>query len=106
MTLYEFFMKYYQVLCFLYLNAAIIAVLLPSRICRTETINKHWILVFMVMSGLLGLRQEYLVSFTLLGFMFSGIAVHYIRIWHKKKMASYSVIHLPDTQNPIYKRVK
>lgn len=106
MTLYEFFIKFYPAICFFYLNAAIVAVLLPNHVCNTESINKHWILVSLVASGLVGLRQEYFISLSLLGFMFSGIAVHYFRIWQKNRIKSYENLNLSDTANPLYKRVK
>lgn len=106
MTLYEFFNTYYPALCFFYLNAAIVAVLLPNRIFNTESINKHWILVFLVIAGLVGLRHEYVISLSLLGFMFSGVCVHYVREWQKNRVKGFQPIGVHDTTSPLYKRVK
>lgn len=107
MTLYELFITYYPALCLFYLNAAIIAVAIPNRYCNTESLNKHLIMIFLVVAGMAGLRPDFMFySWVILGFMFSGIAVHYVRVWQKNRIKSYENLNLTDTANPLYKRVK
>ena len=107
MTLYEFFIQFYPAFCLFYLNAAILAVVLPNHIVNTESPNKHLIMIFLVVAGMAGLRPDFMFySLVILGFMFSGIAVHYVRAWQKNKIKSYTSLNLPDAANPLYKRVK
>ena len=107
MTLYEIFITYYPALCLFYLNAAIVAVAVPNRIINTEAPNKHWIMIFLVVAGMAGLHPSFTVhSLVILGFLFSGIAVHYVREWQRNRVKSFQSISVHDTTNPLYKRVK
>jgi len=107
MTLYEIFITYYPVLCLLYLNAAILAVVLPNRIINTDSSNKHLIMVFLVIAGMAGLRPGFLTySLVILGFLLSGIAVYYVREWQRNRLKGFQSIGVHDTTNPLYKRVK
>jgi hypothetical protein len=107
MTLYEIFTTYYPALCVLYLNAAILAVLLPNRIIDTDSDNKHLIMVFLVIAGMAGLHPAFLTySLVILGFLLSGITVHYVREWQRKKIKSFQSIQVHNTTDHLYKRVK
>lgn len=106
MTLYEIFITYYPALCLFYLNAAILAVVLPNRIIDTDSDNKHLIMVFLVVAGMAGLRPSFIFySLVILGFLFSGIAVHYVREWQRNRLKGFQSIGVHET-NPLYKRVK
>lgn len=106
MTLYEIFTTYYPALCLFYLNAAIIAVAVPNRIIDTDSDNKHLIMVFLVIAGMAGLRSSFTVySLVILGFLLSGIAVHYVREWQRNRVKGFQSIGVHEA-NPIYKRVK
>ncbi len=64
-------------------------------------------MILLVIAGMAGLRPDFIIySLAILGFMFSGIAVHYVRALHRQKLKSYRSIDLTDTTETIFKRVK
>lgn len=103
MSLNEVFLTVYPFLCFFLVNGAILAVVLPNRICNTRSTNSHWIVVCLIAGGLFGVRGEVFPSLTIVALMSAGILVHWIR---SRESNSYMADVLPGQTTNFVKRVK
>ncbi len=72
------FLHYYPFFCLALFVGAIAAVMLPDKLCNTNSLNKHWVVVGLITSGLIGLR-DYKLSLLVLAMVIAAIGVSYLR---------------------------
>ena len=82
MSFTEQFLTIYPYVCLVMVNAPIIAIALPNKIFNTNSTNRHWIAVCLILSGLFGSKGSLTISFLILLIMIAGVIVHYLR--HRK----------------------
>lgn len=93
------FLNYYPFFCVALFLGAIVAVLLSDRLCNTDSLNKHWVIVGLITSCLIGLR-DYKLSLLVLAMVIAAIGVSYLR---KAKNKSVQII---EQQPDFIKRIK
>ncbi|MEO4184618.1 hypothetical protein ABH305_01995 [Acinetobacter pittii] len=93
------FLHYYPFFCLALFVGAIAAVMLPDKLCNTNSLNKHWVVVGLITSGLIGLR-DYKLSLLVLAMVIAAIGVSYLR---KAKKKSVQII---EQQPDFIKRIK
>ncbi|MDI9761142.1 hypothetical protein [Acinetobacter baumannii] len=93
------FLHYYPFFCLALFIGSIIAVLLPDKLCNTNSLNKHWVVVGLIPSSLIGLR-DYKLSLLFLAMVIAAIGVSYLR---KAKKKSAQII---EQQPDFVKRIK
>jgi hypothetical protein len=94
------FLNYYPFFCVALFIGAIAAVLLSDKLCNTDSLNKHWVVVGLITSSLIGLR-DYKLSLLVLAMVVAAIVVSYLRGVKKR---SVSII---EQQTPDFvKRIK
>ncbi|MGK7250989.1 hypothetical protein ACSNOU_18215 [Acinetobacter oleivorans] len=86
MSYTETFLFFYPFFSLLLIIGGIVAVFLPDKLCNTNSIDKHWIIVGLVSSGLIGVR-DHQVSLLVLAMVIAAIIVSYLR-GLKKRSAS------------------
>lgn len=103
MSYSETFLTLYPYICFVLMNAAIIAVLfIPNKYCDTKSINKTWIVIALVLGGLLGLSEMFYWSFLIFTLLIIGITMNYLSAQKRKARAIIQQTHSPD----FIKRIK
>ncbi|MCH2003691.1 MULTISPECIES: hypothetical protein [Acinetobacter] len=93
------FLNYYPFFCVALFIGAIVAVLLSDKLCNTDSLNKHWVIVGLITSCLIGLR-DYKLSLLVLAMVVAAIVVSYLR---KAKKKSVQII---EQQPDFVKRIK
>ncbi|MBJ8481056.1 hypothetical protein I6M70_16990 [Acinetobacter pittii] len=93
------FLNYYPFFCVALFIGTIVAVLLSDKLCNTDSLNKHWVIVGLITSCLIGLR-DYKLSLLVLAMVIAAIGVSYLR---KAKKKSVQII---EQQPDFVKRIK
>lgn len=98
----ETFLTIYPYICFVLMNAAIIAVLfIPNKYCDTKSINKTWVVIALVLGGLLGTSKMFYWSLLIFALLIVGIAMNYMSAQKRKARDIIQQTHAPD-----FKRIK